>query len=74
MLPPFACYADKKAQFAPFNRLQAVDNDMRDDVVAIARAAEAADTQELFVLANNKAEGSAPLTVHRARNRATAGR
>ena len=36
---------------------------MRDDVLDVLRAAEEADCIEGFVLANNKAEGSAPLTV-----------
>jgi hypothetical protein len=36
---------------------------MRDDVLALLRAAEAASCKDAFILANNKAEGSAPLTV-----------
>jgi uncharacterized protein YecE (DUF72 family) len=63
MLPPFMRYEDKKAEFAPFDRLLAPQSDMRDDVLAILRAAEEADCVEGFVLANNKAEGSSPLTV-----------
>jgi uncharacterized protein YecE (DUF72 family) len=63
MLPPFARYADKKAAFAPFDRLVAPQADMRDDVLALLRAAEAAKCKDAFILANNKAEGSAPLTV-----------
>ncbi len=63
MLPPFMRYAEKKAEYAPFNRLIAPQDDMRDDVVNILRAAAEADCVEGFVLANNKAEGSAPLTV-----------
>lgn len=63
MLPPFMRYAEKKAEYAPFDRLVAPQSDMRDDVVDILRAAAEADCGEAFVLANNKAEGSAPLTV-----------
>lgn len=63
MLPPFMRYEDKKAEYAPFDRLVAPQPDMRDDVLAILRAAEEADCTEAFVLANNKAEGSSPLTV-----------
>jgi len=36
---------------------------MRDDVLDLLRAAEEADCSDAFILANNKAEGSAPLTV-----------
>lgn len=63
MLPPFMRYEDKKAEYAPFDRLVAPQNDMRDDVLAVLRAAEEADCKGAFILANNKAEGSAPLTV-----------
>ena len=63
MLPPFMRYAEKKAEYAPFNRLVAPQSDMRDDVVDILRAAQEADVTDAFVIANNKAEGSAPLTV-----------
>jgi uncharacterized protein YecE (DUF72 family) len=63
MLPPFMRYAEKKAEYAPFNRLVAPQSDMRDDVIAILRAAQEADVSDAFILANNKAEGSAPLTI-----------
>ena len=63
MLPPFMRYEDKKAQYAPFDRLVAPQPDMRDDVIAVLRAAQEADCTDAFILANNKAEGSAPLTV-----------
>jgi uncharacterized protein YecE (DUF72 family) len=63
MLPPFTRYAEKKASFAPFDRLVEPRADMRDDVLALLRAAEEAGCTDAFVLANNKAEGSAPLTV-----------
>jgi uncharacterized protein YecE (DUF72 family) len=63
MLPPFTRYADKKAEYAPFDRLVAPQPDMRDDVLALLRAAEEQGVASAFILANNKAEGSAPLTV-----------
>jgi uncharacterized protein YecE (DUF72 family) len=63
MLPPFMRYAEKKAEYAPFNRLVAPQSDMHDDVLSILRAAQAADVTDAFILANNKAEGSAPLTL-----------
>lgn len=63
MLPPFARYEDKKVAFAPFDRIAAPQPEMRDDVLAILAAAEEAGCEDAFVLVNNKAEGSAPLTV-----------
>jgi uncharacterized protein YecE (DUF72 family) len=63
MLPPFMRYEDKKAEYAPFDRLVAPQPDMRDDVLELLRIAGEADCKGAFILANNKAEGSAPLTV-----------
>lgn len=55
-------YNQAKAQWAPFDRLQAPDVDTRE---ALARAVVAAlaDGHRAFVTINNKAEGSAPLSV-----------
>jgi hypothetical protein len=55
-------YGQAKDQWAPFDRLQAPDTDTRD---ALARAVVAtlADGWRAFVTINNKAEGSAPLSV-----------
>jgi hypothetical protein len=36
---------------------------MREDVLHILHAAEEADCEDAFVLVNNKAEGSSPLTI-----------
>lgn len=63
MLPPFMRYAEKKAEYAPFNKRVAPQSDMHDDVLNILRAAAEANVGDAFILANNKAEGSAPLTV-----------
>ncbi|MBN9159708.1 MAG: hypothetical protein BGO98_42905 [Myxococcales bacterium 68-20] len=63
MLPPYTRYAARKADFAPFDKLSEPQPEMRDDVVDILRAAAEAGCDEGFVLVNNKAEGSAPLTV-----------
>jgi uncharacterized protein YecE (DUF72 family) len=63
MLPPFSRYAARKADLAPFDKIAAPELDMREDVVDILRAAAEAGCEEAFVLVNNKAEGSAPLTV-----------
>jgi uncharacterized protein YecE (DUF72 family) len=55
-------YNQAKAQWAPFDRLQAPDPQTRD---ALARAVVAtlAEGHRAFVTINNKAEGSAPLSV-----------
>jgi uncharacterized protein YecE (DUF72 family) len=55
-------YNQAKAQWAPFERLQAPDVQTRE---ALARAVVAAlaDGHRAFVTINNKAEGSAPLSV-----------
>jgi uncharacterized protein YecE (DUF72 family) len=55
-------YNQAKAQWAPFDRLQAPDVETR---AALARAVVAAlaDGHRAFVTINNKAEGSAPLSV-----------
>ncbi|MBX3190285.1 MAG: DUF72 domain-containing protein [Labilithrix sp.] len=63
MLPPFARYDEKKAAFAPFDRIVAPQPDMHDDVLALLRAAAEHGCDDAFVVVNNKAEGSAPLTV-----------
>lgn len=63
MLPRFTRYEAKKALFSPFDRVVEVQPEMRDDLVALLRAAAAMACEEAFVLVNNKAEGSAPLTI-----------
>ena len=62
LLPPGARYADLKKAYAPFDRLVAPQSEMRQDVVRLVRAALDRD-MECYVLVNNKAEGSSPLTV-----------
>ena len=62
MIPPGKRYADLKAAFDPFDRLVAPQPGMRDDVVRLARACAEAGS-ELFVIVNNKVEGSSPRTV-----------
>jgi uncharacterized protein YecE (DUF72 family) len=62
LLPPGKRYADLKEEYAPFDRLVAPRPEMRHDVVTLIRAALERDT-ECYVLVNNKAEGSSPLTV-----------
>lgn len=62
LLPPGKRYADLKEAYSPFDRLVAPQPQMRKDVVSLVRAALARDA-ECYVLVNNKAEGSSPLTV-----------
>lgn len=62
LLKPGATYEEQREAFAPFDRIVAPLDPMRDEVVgilarAVARAIPA------YVLVNNKAEGSAPLTI-----------
>ena len=62
LLPQGARYADLKEAYAPFDRLVAPQPEMRQDLVRLVRAALDRD-MECYVLVNNKAEGSSPLTV-----------
>lgn len=62
LLPPGQRYADLKEAYAPFDRLVAPQPEMRQDVVRLVRAALERDL-ECYVIVNNKAEGSSPLTV-----------
>jgi uncharacterized protein YecE (DUF72 family) len=55
-------YEEEKARFAPFNRIVEPDPAMRAEVAEILGEAVAAG-RPAFLLVNNKAEGSAPLTV-----------
>lgn len=62
LLRPGTRYEDQREAFRPFNHLVDVNPEMRADVVSLlARALRA--RQPAFVLVNNKAEGSAPLTI-----------
>ena len=62
LLPPGAKYADLKDAYAPFDRIVEPQPAMRADVQRLAEAAFERDV-ETYVLVNNKAEGSSPLTV-----------
>lgn len=57
-------YQQAKAAFSPFDRLQAPDPQSR---AAIARACRQAlaDDRDVYVIANNKAEGCSPLSLQR---------
>ena len=62
LLRPGTLYDDRREEFLPFDRLVETDEEMRGDVVAIARNGLALG-REVFVLVNNKAEGCSPLTI-----------
>ncbi len=62
LLKPGTWYEDQRERFRPFNRLVAPDESMRADVTSIARRMVNRG-RRVFVLVNNKAEGSSPLTV-----------
>lgn len=62
LLRPGTWYEQQRDRFKPFNRLVEPDEPMREQVVALtARALRRG--QRVYVLVNNKAEGSSPLTV-----------
>jgi uncharacterized protein YecE (DUF72 family) len=62
LLKPGTWFEDQRERFRPFNRLLAVDEAMRDEVVALTTRALARG-RKVYVLVNNKAEGSSPLTI-----------
>jgi uncharacterized protein YecE (DUF72 family) len=57
-------YEDAKADYFPFNRLMEEDLPSRTALARLARTASMAD-RDVFITVNNKAEGSAPLSVQR---------
>ena len=61
-LPPGKRYAAQKASFEPFDRIVAEDSAMRRDVERLAELCETLG-KPLFLVVNNKVEGSSPLTV-----------
>jgi uncharacterized protein YecE (DUF72 family) len=62
MLQPGDDYESAGARYAPFNRLQDPDKLNRDCIAAMIRAGLSAE-RDVFVMAANNAEGSAPLTL-----------
>lgn len=62
LMRPGTTYEDQREAFRPFNRIVEADPVMRRDVVTLVQDA-AGQQVPLFVLVNNKAEGSAPLTI-----------
>jgi uncharacterized protein YecE (DUF72 family) len=62
LLRPGTWYDDQRERFSPFNRLVEPDETMRAQVVSIVRRFVNRG-RHVYVLVNNKAEGSSPLTV-----------
>jgi uncharacterized protein YecE (DUF72 family) len=62
LLKPGTWYEDQRDAFRPFNRIQAPDASMRQDVVAVTHRALRRG-KRVYILVNNKAEGSSPLTI-----------
>jgi acetyl esterase/lipase len=62
LLRPGTSYGERRDALAPFDRLTDRDDEMRDEVVSLARMAVEAGIP-VSVLVNNKAEGCAPLTI-----------
>jgi uncharacterized protein YecE (DUF72 family) len=62
LMPPGAGYEQQREAYRPFDRLLEPDELMRADVTDIIQRA-ATRGRAVFVLVNNKAEGSAPLTI-----------
>ena len=62
LMRPGTRYEQQRETMAPFNRIVQQDEHMRRDVVSVVRRAVAAG-QRAFLLVNNKAEGSSPLTI-----------
>jgi uncharacterized protein YecE (DUF72 family) len=62
LLRPGTRYETRRDEFRPFNRIVEPDDALRRDVTRLIRDA-AGREQPVYVLVNNKAEGSAPLTI-----------
>jgi len=62
LLRPGTRYDERKNAFAPFDRILDRDEPMRAQVWSLLRSC-VIDERAAFVLVNNKAEGSAPLTI-----------
>ncbi len=62
LLRPGTRYAEQREAFRPFDTLVEPDEAMRADTVSLVQRA-AANQKRIYLLVNNKAEGSSPLTV-----------
>lgn len=62
LIPPKQRYAARKLELAPFDQLRDPQPQMRMDVIELVRESVRLK-KALFVVVNNKAEGSSPLTI-----------
>ena len=62
LLKPGTWYEDQRQAFRPFNRIVSPEAAMRDDVERIA-VRTLKRQKRVYILVNNKAEGSSPLTI-----------
>jgi len=62
LLKPGTWYEDQRERFRPFNRIVDADEPMRREVTDLVTRAFT-KAQPVWLLVNNKAEGSAPLTI-----------
>jgi uncharacterized protein YecE (DUF72 family) len=62
LLKPGTWYEGQRERFKPFDRIVAPDEGMRADVLSVTLRALARG-RRVYILVNNKAEGSSPLTV-----------
>ncbi len=62
LLRPGRYYADAVDAFAPYDRIRDPNPELRDDLVRLVKAAEQLRIPA-YILVNNRAEGSAPLTI-----------
>lgn len=62
LMRPGTRYEDQRELFRPFDRIVQPDERLREEVDLLSRGA-LRKGREVFVLVNNKAEGSAPLTI-----------
>jgi hypothetical protein len=72
LLRPGSRYQARRDAFAPFDRIQDPDEDMRRQVVDLVGEGLRLG-HRVHVLVNNKAEGSAPLTIRALAERLAAG-
>jgi uncharacterized protein YecE (DUF72 family) len=62
LLPQGHGYEEMREAFSPFNRLQVIDEKMRNEVLSLWRICQT-QQKSLTIIVNNKAEGCSPLTV-----------
>jgi len=62
LLAPGTRYEERRQEMAPFNRIARADDRMRRQVTSLLRTGMA-NRKRTYLLVNNKAEGSAPLTI-----------